>query len=134
MNIFQFVLYSSDSSSERKVEDRVYERPQNQIILLIQSGCMKTLLLAEISFFLFPTEEKDIIYIFEFLDFSRIRKVWNLWLYPGTERNTAYKTKKKIEKLCYVRWAEETVVKEAEVKGFSCFKVNIFQFLLYLQW
>lgn len=69
MNIFQFVLYSSDSSSERKVEDRVYERPQNQIILLIQSGCMKTLLLAEISFFLFPTEEKDIIYILNFWTF-----------------------------------------------------------------
>lgn len=69
MNIFQFVLYSSDSSSERKVEDRVYERPQNQIILLIQSGCMKAILLAEISFFLFPTEEKDIIYILNFWTF-----------------------------------------------------------------
>lgn len=98
---------------------------------------MKTLLLAEISFFLFPTEEKDIIYILNFWTFHESGtslKVWNLWLYPGIERNTAYKTKKKIEKLCYVQWAEETVVKEAEVKGFSCFKVNIFQFLLYLQW
>lgn len=95
---------------------------------------MKTLLLAEISFFLFPTEEKDIIYILNFWTFHESGRyetcdfILELSVTPPT------RLKKKIEKLCYVRWAEETVVKEAEVKGFSCFKVNIFQFLLYLQW
>lgn len=63
---------------------------------------------------------------FEFLDFSRIRKVWNLWLYPGTERNTAYKTKKKNWKTLLCAVSGRNCCKRSRSKGIFMFQSEYF--------
>lgn len=68
---------------------------------------------------------------FEFLDFSRIRKVWNLWLYPGTERNTAYKTKKKNWKTLLCAVSGRNCCKRSRSKGIFMFQSEYFPISIY---